>query len=141
MDPRINIITLGVEDIKKSKKFYEDMGFKASSISNEHLVAFQAANIVFCLYPMKLLAEDATLKLGSNGFRGFTLAYNVAKKEEVKEILDQAKKVGAKIIKPAQDVFWGGHSGYFADPDGNLWEVAWNPHWPLGKDGLIKLPE
>lgn len=140
MEPRINIITLGVEEIKRSKKFYEDLGFIASSVSSEHMVAFQMTGIVLCLYPIKLLAQDAMAEPSKKGFRGVTLAYNVANKKEVQQILDQAEKCGAKIIKPAQDVFWGGHSGYFADPDGHLWEVAWNPHWPLGEDGAIRLP-
>jgi uncharacterized protein len=141
MDPRINVITLGVKDIKKSKKFYEDLGFAASSISNEHLIAFQMVGIVLCLYPIKLLSEDATVDSKGEGFRGITLAYNVSNKEEVSSILKHAEKSGAKIIKPAQDVFWGGHSGYFSDPDGHLWEIAWNPHWSLGENGLIKLPK
>lgn len=141
MQPKINVITLGVDNIERSKKFYEDLGFVASSVSNEHFVAFQLVGIVFCLYPAQLLAEDAKTSLSSKGFRGITLAYNVEDKKEVQQILEQAEKCGANIIKPAQDVFWGGHSGYFADPDGHLWEVAWNPHWPLGEDGLIRLPE
>jgi uncharacterized protein len=138
MDPRINIITLGVNDIKRSKKFYEDLGFKASSVSNEHIIVFQTAGSILCLYPTKLLAEDATVEAKGEGFRGVTLAYNVLSKEEVASILNYAEKFGAKIIKPAQDVFWGGHSGYFADPDGHLWEVAWNPLWPLNENGLIQ---
>jgi predicted lactoylglutathione lyase len=141
MDPRINIITLGVEDIERSKKFYEHLGFVASSMSNEHFVAFQTVGVVFCLYPTRLLAEDATVESKGEGFRAVTLAYNVAHKEEVQSLLEHAEKCGAKITKPAQDVFWGGHSGYFADPDGHLWEIAWNPHWALGRDGMLQLPE
>ena len=141
MNPRINVITLGVKDIQRSKKFYETMGFTASSVSNEHFIAFQTAGIVFCLYPLSLLAEDVTADSHGTGFRGITLAYTVSKKEEVQEILDQAKKSGATIVKQAQDVFWGGHSGYFADLDEHLWEIAWNPHWPLEENGLIKLPK
>lgn len=141
MDARINVITLGVGDIKVSRKFYEALGFVASSVSNEHLVAFQMGGLVFCLYPMKSLAEDATVEPNGRGFHNMTLAYNVARKNDVHRILEQAEKCGAKIVKPAQDAFWGGHSGYFSDPDGHLWEVAWNPHWPLAKDGTIHLPE
>jgi predicted lactoylglutathione lyase len=140
MQPRINVITLGVEDIRKSRKFYEDLGFTASSTSNEHFVAFQASGIILCLYPTKLLAEDAKVNASREGFRGVTLAYNVKEKKEVTSILEQAEKFGAKIMKPAQDVFWGGHSGYFADLDGHLWEVAWNPHWSLEEDGMVRLP-
>lgn len=141
MDTRITAITLGVKNIKKSREFYESLGFHASSMSNDHFVAFSTSGIVFCLYPTELLAEDAMTEPGFSGFRGITLAHNVATKNEVQHILEEAVNAGAKLIKPAQDVFWGGHSGYFADPDGYLWEIAWNPHWPLSKDGLIQLPE
>jgi predicted lactoylglutathione lyase len=140
MEPKINVITLGVKDVAKSKKFYEGLGWKASSVSNEHMVAFQTKGIVLCLYPEKLLAEDATVDHKRQGFRGITLAYNVASKEEVNKVLNEAELVGANILKPAQEVFWGGYSGYFADPDGYLWEVAFNPLWPM-QDGMVKLPE
>ena len=138
---RINVITLGVKDIQQSRHFYEELGFSPSSASNEHFVAFKTPGIVFCLYPIALLAKDATVDPQEGGFRGVTLAINVIKKEEVQEILDQAKKHGATIVKHAQDVFWGGHSGYFADPDGHLWEIAWNPHWPFKENNLVELPE
>lgn len=141
MDLRVNVITLGVEDIKRSKKFYEDLGFNPSSVSNEHFVAFQLSNLIFCLYPMSSLAEDAMMNSISEGFRGTTISCNVTTKQDVRDLLDQAEKFGAKIIKPAQDVFWGGHSGYFSDLDGHLWEVAWNPHWSIGSDGIVRLPE
>jgi predicted lactoylglutathione lyase len=141
MKPCINVLTLGVKDIQQSRRFYENLGFSASSASNEHFVAFQTPGIVFCLYPITLLAEDVTVNAKGTGFRGVTLSHNVSKKEEVQEILNQAKKCGATIIKQAQDVFWGGHSGYFADPDGHLWEIAWNPHWSLKENGLLELPQ
>lgn len=141
MEQRINIITLGVEDIKKSKQFYEALGWTPSSASNEHFVAFQTAGIVFCLYPKAQLAEDAMISSKTEGFQGITLAHNVESKKQVQETLKQAVEAGAKLVKPAQDVFWGGYSGYFADPDGHLWEVAWNPHWPLQQNGLLKLPQ
>jgi uncharacterized protein len=141
MEQRINVITLGVKDVQVSRRFYESLGWRASSISNEHLAAFQTTGIVFCLYPKTLLAEDATVSSMAEGYQSITLAYNVANKEEVQKILQQAVDAGARLIKPAQDVFWGGYSGYFSDPDGHLWEVAWNPHWPLKSDGLLTLPE
>lgn len=87
------------------------------------------------LYPWNALAEDATVSKKGGGFRGITLAHVVSSKEEVVEVLNQAVHAGGKLVKQAQDVFWGGYSGYFADPDGHLWEVAWNPHfWPGPKD-------
>lgn len=138
MDPRINVITLGVKDIPRSRKFYEDLGFTAASFSNEHFVAFQTPGIVLCLYPAAQLADDVTVDSRGTGFRAVTLAHNVAKKEEVQAILEEAASYGATIVKKAQDVFWGGHSGYFADPDGHLWEIAWNPHWSLNENGLVE---
>lgn len=141
MQPRINIITLGVKDISRSKKFYEDLGFKASSVSSDHFVAFKTNGIVLCLYPENLLAKDAKIGSFSQGIRATTLAYNTVNKEDVDAVLAHAEEAGAKIIKKAEDVFWGGYSGYFADPDGQLWEVAWNPHWPLLNDGTLQVPD
>jgi len=141
IEPRINFVTLGVADIKKARGFYEKgLGWKVSAASQGDIVFFQLGGTVLALYPRKLLAEDATLKAAGSGFRGFTLAHNVRKKEEVAQVLKIAEKAGAKIVKPAQAVFWGGHSGYFADPDGHLWEVVWNPHFKMSGQGEIRLP-
>lgn len=139
MESRINIITLGVKDIAKARAFYEKMGWQASSVSNEHYVAFLSQGTLLCLYPEAALAEDALTTPDRKGFRGVTLAYTVERKDQVKATLEEAELAGGKIVKPAQDVFWGGHSGYFADPDGHLWEVAWNPHWPM-ENGMLQLP-
>ncbi len=142
MESRINIITLGVSDITRSRLFYEKMGWIASSASNENIVIFHSKGTALALFPESMLAADAhTEPTKMIGFRGITLAYNVPSKPEVEKILDQAKAAGGKIIKEAQDVFWGGYSGYFADPDNHLWEVAWNPYWPLQSDGTIQIPE
>lgn len=143
MEPRINVITLGTNNIEQLRKFYEKgLGWKASSLSNEHFVAFQLGGMVLCLYPEKLLAEDAMTSLkNEQGFRGITLSHNVCSKDKVDSVLKQAIAAGAKLQKPAQDVFWGGYSGYFSDPDGHLWEVAWNPHWVLKDDGIVRLPD
>lgn len=141
IQPRINLITLGVKDIKKSVKFYsEGLGFKLSSASQDDVAFFHMNGTVLALFPRKSLAEDAQVKNDGEGFDGVTLAQNVPKKEMVAEILKQAEAAGATIKKAAQDVFWGGHSGYFADPDGHLWEVAWNPHFKFKEDGHLELP-
>lgn len=140
MEPRLNVITLGVSDTKRSREFYESLGWKASAASQEDITFFQLGGMVLALYPREALAEDATVKAEGSGFRGYTLAQNVRDKEEVAKVLKMAETAGAKILKPAQDVFWGGHSGYFADPDGNLWEVAWNPHFTLDEKGNLTLP-
>ena len=141
MGAQLNIVTLGVSDIKKARKFYEKgLGWKASSASQGDIVFFQLGGVVLALYPHDLLADDATVNATGSGFRGITLAQNVREKREVAEVLKIAEAAGGEIVKPAQDVFWGGHSGYFADPDGHLWEVAWNPHFTLNNRGEIELP-
>lgn len=140
MEPRINVITLGVKDLATAIRFYQDgLGWKRSEMSNDHISFFQLSNLIFALYPRELLAEDAEIGASGSGFSGFTIAHNVRNKSDVSTILSLAEKAGAKIVKPAQDVFWGGHSGYFADPDGYLWEIAWNPHWQLDSNGQAKL--
>jgi len=135
MKPRINIITLGVKDLEKSIHFYEHgLGLPLMPFDG-NVAFFELSGSWLSLYPWNALAEDAKAFSTGEGFRGVTLAHNVASKSEVDEVMAQAEKTGAIIQKPAQDVSWGGYSGYFSDPDGHLWEVAWNPHfWPGPKD-------
>jgi uncharacterized protein len=139
-EPRLNIVTLGVADIEKARRFYEGLGWTASSASQGDIVFFQLGAMVLALYPRGLLAGDAGVEPAGSGFPGITLAYNVRSKKEVAGFLNEAKAAGGKIVKEAQDVFWGGHSGYFADLDGHLWEVAWNPHFELNERGEVVLP-
>ncbi len=129
------MITLGVADIERATRFYE-IGLGLPRMPFEGGAAFFMLNGSWLsLYPWDLLAEDAAVPGNGAGFRGITLAHVVSSKEEVVEVLNQAVCSGGSLVKPAQDVFWGGYSGYFADPDGHLWEVAWNPHfWPGPKD-------
>jgi uncharacterized glyoxalase superfamily protein PhnB len=139
--PRLTVVTLGVQDLARSRAFYCDgLGFRASGSSNESIVFMEAGGVVLALYRRKLLADDANVPAEGGGFGGITLARNVASKAEVDAALDSAKKSGATILKPAQDAFWGGYSGYFADPDGHVWEVAHNPHWTLDATGRVVLP-
>ncbi|HEY2343425.1 MAG TPA: VOC family protein [Chthoniobacteraceae bacterium] len=127
MIPKITIITLGASDYEKSVAFYRD-GLKFPLENDGKDIAFfKLGDLRLAIYPREKLAEDAEVSAEGSGFRAFTLAHNVGSKEEVRETLAFAEKAGAKIIKPAQDVFWGGYSGYFADPDNFLWEVAWSP--------------
>ncbi len=141
MESRISIITLGVKNFLAAKDFYTiGLGFRASSASQSNIAFLDAGGVVLALYPRDLLAEDVTVEQAGSGFRGVTLAHNVVRREDVATVLAQAERAGAKIIKPAQDAFWGGHSGYFADLDGHLWEVAWNPHFKFKADGSIDLP-
>ena len=137
MEQRLSVITLGVEDLERSKDFYQNtLGWKVAQKSQEEIVLFQIGGMVLALYPKADLAQDACLPLGA-GFGGITLAYNAKSKQEVDQILEQVQKEGGHILKAAQDVFWGGYSGYFQDPDGYPFEVAWNPFWPLDDQGNI----
>lgn len=141
MEPRVFLITLGVADLARSRAFYEALGFRASSASQGDIVFFQAGAQALAILPRAELAHDVGVDAAGSGFRGMTLAHNVRTEEEVAVVLEEARAAGAEIVKPGQDVFWGGHSGYFADPDGHLWEVAWNPLAPLDADGAFLLPE
>ena len=142
MEQRLSLITLGVRDLARSRAFYADgLGWTPSELSNENIVFFQCPSVVFGLYGRDTLAEDAALdNADGSGFRGVTLAYNTRSKDEVDAVLAHAETIGAKIAKPAKDEFWGGYSGYFADPDGHLWEVAWNPGFAIDEAGNVTLP-
>ncbi|MCZ7582661.1 MAG: VOC family protein [Deltaproteobacteria bacterium] len=141
MKPYITMVTLGVTDLERSRKFYcEGLGWTASSASQEAVVFIQAGRVVLGLFSRESLAEDADVSAEGSGFRGITLAHNVGSREEVDAVFDDVRRARATIVKEPQEVFWGGYSGYFADPDGHLWEVAHNPFWPLGDDGSVTLP-
>ena len=135
MQQRLSIITLGVTDLAKSKQFYDALGWQAANKEHEEIVAYNLNQMAFALYPRNKLAEDATVPVKEGGYSNFSLAYNVDSEAAVDAMLQEAEKAGAKIIKPGQKVFWGGYSGYFADPDGFLWEVAFNPFSTLGPNG------
>jgi hypothetical protein len=141
MEPRISFITLGVSDFERSVKFYRDgLGFPLSSASKGDVAFFKTGGVVLALYPTDKLAEDAKVPADGSGFRGVTLAHNVRSREEVSNVLSLAEAAGGRITKSAQDTFWGGHGGYFADPDGHLWEVVWNPFFPFAEDGRVIVP-
>ena len=141
MEQRLSLITLGVADLARSRRFYEQgLGWAPSSAGNENVVFFQLGGIALSLYGRASLAEDARLEDRGGGFGGITLAYNTRTREDVDAVLARAKAAGARILKPAEEAFWGGYSGYFADPDGHPWEVAWNPHFTLLPDGSLSLP-
>ena len=137
MDQRLSIITLGVGDLVRARAFYEALGWRVASEENaDSIVCFTLNGIGFALYPRAKLAEDVGLRGGGGNATGaVTVAHNVRAREEVAKLLDEAERAGGTVVKPAQDVFWGGRSGYFADPDGHLWEVAWNPFSPLDDAG------
>ncbi len=136
MEQRLSIITLGVSDLKRSHTFYDALGWKvASEEQADQIVAYDLISMTLCLYPLGKLAEDAGIEVQRQKYSTFTVAYNVGSEEEVDAVLEEAMKAGGELVKPAETVFWGGYSGYFADPDGNLWEVAHNPFSKLGPNG------
>jgi len=138
---RLSLLTLGVADIARARAFCEAMGLAASSVSEDEVAFFQLGNIVLALFGRDALAADAGVPASEPGFYGVTLAWNVASEREVDEALSKAAANGGRLVKPGQKVFWGGYSGYFADPDGHLWEVAYNPFFPLDAAGRISLPD
>ena len=128
MEPRISIVTLGVSNLPRSVAFYRDgLGLTLYDENTESIAFFQNKGTWLALYPRDALAADVGIPTDGSGFSGVTLAHNLRSKEEVDELLDVAVAAGATLVKPAQDTFWGGYSGYFSDPDGYLWEIAWNP--------------
>ena len=141
MKPRINFVTLGVVDMAKMRAFYERLGLVASSASNPNVTFFDANGIVLALFGYHELAEDAGVAAGPiPAFRGVGVAWNGVSEEDVDRIMARAKSAGATIVKKAVKVFWGGYSGYFADPEGHLWEVAFNPFMPIDAEGHVQLP-
>ena len=140
MNQRLHLVTLGVREFEKSKKFYEEiLGWQPASASSDDVAFFQAGGVVFALYPREKLAEDALTSPKGSGFAGFTLAYNAKSESEVDGIIAGLKSKGVKIVKEPQKLFWGGYSSYFADPDDYLWEVAYNPYFAFDEDGNLKL--
>lgn len=140
MEERISIITLGVKDLERSFRFYhEGLGFATNSELDDGIIFFQTAGTRLALYPLDKLAEDVSPKTKGeiSGFHGITLSHNTRTKAEVDQVLQMAEEAGGKIVKPAQDVFWGGYSGYFTDPDGHYWEVAWAESWEFNPDGSL----
>jgi uncharacterized protein len=138
MKPRISVLTLGVTDLEKSVQFYRDgLGLSTEGIVGKEfeygaVAFFDLQNgLKLALWPKKSIAADTQLPEQAPSATEFTIGHNVSSKEEVDDIMEQAKKAGAAIIKPAADTFWGGYSGYFQDPDGHLWEVVWNPQFEL----------
>jgi uncharacterized protein len=136
MKPRVTLITIGVDDLEASLRFYRDgLGFPTEGIVGKQ---FEYGAVVFirlqgglrlALWPRKSIAHDTGLAVGPASATEMTLGHNVASKAEVDALMEQARAAGGAIVKPAHDTFWGGYSGYFQDPDGHLWEVAWNPQW------------
>ena len=136
---RVTLITLGVSDLARAKAFYGALGWKPAE-EQEGVVFYQMQGMVLGLFGKAALAEDQGRTGEALGTGAMTLAQNFATEAEVDDAFDAAVAAGAKVLKRPEKVFWGGYSGYYADPDGHVWEVAMNPFWPLGEDGSLTLP-
>ena len=140
MKQHLHLITLGVRDFAKSYEFYfETLGWKPAKASQDDVAFFQTSGVVFAIYPREKLAEDALISDEGGGFSGISLAYNTQSEAEVDEVIKDLKSKAVKILKEPQKVFWGGYHAYFADPDGYIWEVAYNPFFPFDENGNLKL--
>lgn len=137
MDQRISLITLGARDMDGLAAFYEALGWTRTP-SPDGVIAFDLIGQTLGLFPLEKLAEDIGVDVETLGRGAMTLAHNLPERDQVAPLLVRAKAAGATILKPAQDVFWGGHHGYFADPEGHIWEIAHNPFAPLRKDGAFR---
>lgn len=143
MQARLCFVTLGVADVARATAFYQRLGFARAPASNAHVTFMQAGGVVLSLFGRRALADDVGLDPATPGadapvgFAGITLAHNVRSPAEVDAVLAEAVAAGARLLKPGQKVFWGGYSGYFADLDGHLWEVAYNPFFPMDEQGVV----
>jgi uncharacterized protein len=138
VDQRVSLITLGVSDLDRARRFYEALGWRTGAAPADDVVFFQAGGMIVALWGREQLAEDSGVEDGG-GWGGVTLAYNVRTPEEADTLIGQARAAGARIAREPGTTFWGGYSGIFIDPDGHPWEVAHNPHWTLAEDGSVSL--
>jgi len=141
MQPRISLVTLGVADLARAKAFYQALGWNLSGASQPEVAFFQANGLALALYGRSALAEEAGVDDAATGFAAISIAQNLRSEAEVDEVYASALAAGAKPLKSPRATTWGGYSGYFADPDGHLWEVAWNPFFPLDEAGNLHLPQ
>ena len=136
----LSLVTLGVGDVAASRVFYEALGLTASGFGSTEIAFFDMNGTVLALYGREALAQDAHVASGVEGFHATALAFNVASETDVDAVIAHAEACGATITRRPEHVFWGGYSGYFADPDGHLWEVAFNPVFPMTEDGRLIVP-
>lgn len=139
MEQRLTVITLGTDDLKRARAFYEAIGWRSGAAADDDVVFFQIGGAVLSLWDRERLAEDSGVPVG-HGYGGVTLAHNVASPVEVDHVVAQAASAGATVSREPAETFWGGYSGVFLDLDGHPWEIAHNPHWELAADGSVKLP-
>jgi catechol 2,3-dioxygenase-like lactoylglutathione lyase family enzyme len=144
VEPRVSLVTLGVSDLERSVGFYRDgLGWPKSGVGGDEVAFFKTGGVVIALFPRASFAADAGVGVDDvehGGLSRLSLAHNVTEEGQVDSVLREAAEAGATIVKEAQEIFFGRH-GFFADPDGFLWEVAWNPSFPLAPDGSVELPD
>lgn len=140
MRQTLSFVTLGVGDLERSRRFYGALGWRESSGSQAEVAFFQAGSVAFALFGRADLAADAGVSPQGSGFPAFSLAHNVASEAEVDAILQEAVAAGGRLVLAGEKAPWGGFRGYFADPDGFLWEVCFNPYFPLDEHGFVQLP-
>ena len=144
MEPRVSLLTLGVSDLERAVAFYRDgLGWPKSEVGGDEVAFFKTSGVVIALFPRPSFAADAGVDVEDvehDGFSRVSLAHNVAEEGQVDAVLEEAARAGATIVKEAQEIFFGRH-GFFADPERYLWEVAWNPSFPMAEDGSIELPD
>ena len=140
MEQRMSLITLGVADLARACRFYESgLGWQVGQLVENEVVFFQLNGLILSLYQRDALAKDAGITDSRAGFSGIALAYNARSRADVDNVLVEVERAGGSVMKPAQAASWGGYSGYFADPDGHLWEVAHNPYFPIDAEGRTSL--
>jgi uncharacterized protein len=138
VEQRVSLVTLGVRDLARARRFYEALGWKTGAEPGDDVVFFQAGCMVLALWARDQLAEDSGVE-DTGGWGGVTLAYNTRSPQEVDAVIAEAEAAGATIARPGAETFWGGYSGVFIDPDGHPWEVAHNPNWTIEEDGSVTL--
>jgi predicted lactoylglutathione lyase len=138
MRQRVSLVTLGVADLPRARRFYEDLGWETGADPDDDVVFFQAGDMVVALWGRDQLAEDSEVEDGG-GWGGVTLALNLGSPEEVDAVIEEARAAGATIGREPAETFWGGYSGIFIDPDGHPWEIAHNPRWTITEDGGVRL--
>jgi uncharacterized protein len=139
MQQRLTLITLGVSDVERARRFYEGLGWSTGAEEGDDVVFFQAGGMVVALWDRAKLAEDSAVS-DPGGWGGVTLAYNTRTPDEVDSVIEEARAAGGTIGREPGETFWGGYSAVFIDPDGHPWEVAHNPRWTIEEDGSVTLP-
>jgi uncharacterized protein len=140
VEQRVSLVTLGVSDLARARRFYEELGWTTRAAPGDDVVFFQAGCLVVALWSREELARDSGVE-DPGGWGGITLAHNVRSPAEVDVVVEEARAAGATVTREPGETFWGGYSGAFADPDGHPWEVAHNPRWTLAEDGSVRLPD